>query len=328
MAEETDDPREVPWHPRFAPQLVGHEKTRLEFRAAFASGRPHHAWLIHGPEGIGKATFAYAAARDVLSQTMDAKQVERWVHGRAHPDMVVLQRALNDAKPTKKLRAEIAVDDVRKFIDFFGRTATGGGWRVGLVDTADDLNAESANALLKLVEEPPSKTLILLISNQPGQLLRTLRSRCRRLSLTALTEQQSQAVLKALPLEPAPDSKLLIEADAIAQGRPGFALQILNSEGAKAFHKFTATKRLDAPARAVIGQHFATRASAQHDFEVFMGLLLAWIAGRAKQNSQNSLSALHSELTRQQGIVTGYNLDRRSAVMDALSQIDHALKVA
>jgi DNA polymerase III subunit delta' len=328
MVEESEDPREVPWHPRYAGQVTGHDGAIENFKTSFASGRPHHAWLIAGPMGIGKATFAYAMARHVLAQTMDAGQVERWVHGRAHPDMVVLERTLNDSKPKKKLRGEIAVDDVRRFIDFFGRTSGGGGWRVGLVDAADDLNNESGNALLKLVEEPPSKSLILLVCHAPGQLLRTLRSRCRRLPLMALSPQHTQDVLTALPIDPAPDSSRLFEAAAISGGRPGFALQIINSEGAKAFHSFSNAKRLDAPMRAAIGQHFASRAAAQQDFELFMGLLLEWLANRAKLQSGSGLPKLHSELAQQRSVVSGYNLDRRTAVMDALSQIDHALKAA
>ena len=132
----------------------------------------------------------------------------------------------------------------------------------------------------------------------------------------------------SLPLHPAPDAARLQDAAAISNGRPGFALQIINSEGAKAFHSFTAAKRLDAPMRASIGQHFASRAAAQQDFELFMGLLLEWLANRAIQQSSSHLSSLHSELARQRAIVSGYNLDRRSAVMEALAQVDQALKAA
>ncbi len=328
MSDENEDPREVAWHPRFATSLVGHDAAFDGFKSSFASGRPHHAWLISGPTGIGKATFAYAVARHVLAQTMDAQQVERWVHARAHPDLVLLERTLNDAKPKKKLRAEIAVDDVRRFIDFFGRTSGGGGWRVGLVDSADDLNAESANALLKLVEEPPSKTLILLVCHAPGKLLRTLRSRCLRLPMSALSTEQTQTVLQNLPIDPAPDEKRLLEAASISGGSPGLSLQLVSSEGAKAFHSFVTAKRLDAPLRSSIGQHFASRALAVQDFEIFMGLLLDWVAQRANSQGINSLSVLHAELAKQQAVVSGYNLDRRTAVMDALAQLDHALKAA
>ncbi len=325
--EEQEDPREVPWHPRFAPAIVGHDAAALDFITSFNSGRPHHAWLIAGPSGIGKASFAYDLARFVLSQNQNEDQVLRWVHARAHPDLTVLERSLNDAKP-RKLKAEISVDDSRKFIDFFARTSGNGGWRVGIVDAADDLNTESANALLKLVEEPPSKTLILLVCHAPGKLLRTLRSRCRKMPLEALSEQQASDVLRQLPLNPLPDAAALQTAISICGGRPGFALQLMGSEGAKAFQAFVSAKRLDAATRNTIGQHFATRALAQQDFDVFMGLFLEWLAERAHSSANPSLAALYSDLGKQQNIVGGYNLDRRTAVMDMLMQVDQALKAA
>lgn len=141
MAEDQDDPREVAWHPRFAPDVVGQDVATAAFTASFASGRPHHAWLMTGSQGIGKASLAYKLARYVLSHGMKTDQVDRWVHSRAHPDLAVLERSLNDSKP-RKLKTEISVDDVRRFIDFFSRTSGSGGWRVGLVDAADDLNSQ------------------------------------------------------------------------------------------------------------------------------------------------------------------------------------------
>jgi DNA polymerase III subunit delta' len=327
MADDLVDPREVAWHPRLADHVVGHEAVQATFLKSFESGRPHHAWLMMGPKGIGKATLAYAFARHVLAQSMPVEQVRRWVQGRAHPDLAVLERSFNDAKP-RKLRAETSVDDVRKFIDFFSRTSSGGGWRVGLVDAADDLNAESANALLKLVEEPPSKTLILLVSHAPGKLLRTLRSRCRKLPVTSLSEQQCLEVLTALNLEPNVPRAALTEATSICGGSPGLALQLLHSEGAKAFQAFLAAKRLDAPLRQNLGQYFSNRAAAQQDFEVFMDLLLEWLSRKAKQNTSATLAKLCEDLALQQAIVSGYNLDRRVAVMDALANVDLALKAA
>jgi DNA polymerase III subunit delta' len=327
LAEENEDPREVPWHPRFAAQALGHDQAFQSFRSAFDSGKPHHAWLITGAEGIGKATLAYAMARHVLSQSMKPEQVLRWVHARAHPDLVVLERTLNDSKP-KKLRAEISVDDVRSFIDFFSRTSGSGGWRVGLVDSADDLNAESSNALLKLVEEPPTKSLILLVCHTPGRLIRTLRSRCRKLPLSPLDQTLTSEILQSLPLETAVPAERLEGLVTVSGGSPGLALQLMNSEGAKAFQAFSTVKRLDAATRNSIGSHFATRANAVQDYEVFMGLLMGWAAERSRSAASFPLAQLHADLGKQQAIVSGYNLDRRTAVMDALTHVDHALKGA
>jgi DNA polymerase III subunit delta' len=327
MADDLEDPREVPWHPRFASQIVGHDAAYTGFKALVDAGRPHHAWLIGGQKGIGKASLAYAMARYVLAQSMDDAQVDRWVRARAHPDLAVLERSFNDAKP-RKLRAEISVDDVRRFIDFFARTSSGGGWRVGLVDAADDLSSESANALLKLVEEPPSKTIILLVCHTPGKVLRTLRSRCRRLPLTRLTDAETVHVLNALPLEPLVSPQALSQAANISGGSPGLALQLMQSEGAKAFQTFLAAKRLDAVSRQMVAQHFSMRAAAQYDFEVFCDLLLEWLADKAKTNGSKALATLHADLSKQKAIVSGYNLDRRVAVMDTLAQVDLALKAA
>jgi DNA polymerase-3 subunit delta' len=326
-SDENEDPREVAWHPRFAAEVIGHGDATLLFKAAFDSGRPHHAWLLIGQQGIGKATLAYSLARYVLGKTMAPEQVKRWVQARAHPDLVVLERTLNDSKP-KKLKSEISVDNARAFIDFFGRTSGGGGWRVGLVDAADDLNNESANALLKLVEEPPVKCLILLVCHSPGRLLRTLRSRCRKLPLAGLTALETTEVLKAMPLEPKPSAEVIHNTVAIANGRPGFALQLMNSEGAKAFQAFVQAKRLDAASRQKVIAHFASRLTVNDDFAVFTTLLQEWLGGEAKRSLSSELAALHSDLAKQLSIVAGYNLDRRTAVMDVLVRVDHALKVA
>jgi DNA polymerase III subunit delta' len=327
MAEESDEPREVPWHPRFAPSVLGHAEAVADFEAAFASGRPHHAWLISGPMGIGKATLAYHLATKVFSQNGNSTQAQRWVHARAHPDLALLERSLTDTKP-KRLKAEISVENARGFIEFFSRTSSGTGWRVGLVDAADDLNTESANALLKLVEEPPSKCLILLVCHTPGRLLRTLRSRCRRLALKPMPESDLRNVLANLQLEKPLTPENIHAVSAIANGSPGRALQLLNSEGAKAFQKFVGAKRLDAPMRAAVGQHFSTRAAAQQDFEIFMDLLLDWTARRASGEQRTALAKVHASLSGQRSIVEGYNLDRSVAVSDALVQLDHALKEA
>jgi hypothetical protein len=198
MAEDLEDPREVPWHPRFAPSVVGHDAEIARFHDAIASGRPDHAWLISGPRGVGKATLAYKLAEHVLSLA-NATQTPRWIAARSHPDLFVLERGFNDSKP-RRLRQEIVVDDARRMSEFFARTSGSGGWRVAIVDCADELNTEAANALLKLVEEPPDKALILLLSHRPGRLLRTLRSRCRRLPLAALDQTSVLSVLTRLPL--------------------------------------------------------------------------------------------------------------------------------
>jgi DNA polymerase-3 subunit delta' len=187
--------------PRQTAVLFGHAAAEREFLDAYRSGRIPHAWLIGGERGIGKATLAYRMARFVLalpdpldrlvggatSLALDpAHPAARRVAGNAHSDLLVLERTEGDSG---KLRTVITVDQVRRLISFFGSTAGEGGWRVCIVDSADELKfPEGSNALLKMLEEPPARALFLLVSHAPGRLLPTIRSRCRRLSLKPLAK--------------------------------------------------------------------------------------------------------------------------------------------
>ena len=330
MAEELEDPREVPWHPRLAPVLQGQEEAWSHFIAAFASGKPHHAWLLTGNRGIGKATLAYKIAEHVLSQSNPA-QTARWIASRAHPDLFVLERSFNDAKP-RRLRQEIAVADARQMSEFFARTSASGGWRVAIVDSADELNTEAANALLKLIEEPPSKALILLVSHRPGRLLRTLRSRCRRLAVAPLPTATTVEVLQALPLADKPGLEAQRTAATLSAGSPGRALELLNSAGAKAFDAFLKLKSLSGGAKFSVANNFSQRQAAVADFETFTDLLLNWLAQEAVREAESArssgLALAHQQIATARGVVAGYNLDRRVAVLNALSAIEDALKAA
>ena len=323
MAEENEDPREVPWHPRFAKDVVGHDAAKAHFIKAFSSGKPHHAWLLHGPKGIGKATLAYNVAVKVLG---DTQQTRHWVESRAHPDLFVLERQLNDSKP-RKLKAEIAVDDTRKLSDFFSRTASGE-WRVAIIDAADDLSIESANAILKLVEEPPAKALILLVSHQPGTLLRTLKSRCLRVPLAALADVQTDNIINDLALEEKVQTEELSRAITQSKGSPGWALTLLHSVGAKAFAIFAEAGRLTPGNIASISAKLGGRGVAGDEFGTFTALLLNWVSERAKLQASRSLAEAHATISTNARIAEGFNLDRRQAVAAQLTLINDALKAS
>ena len=175
--------------------LFGHAEAEQALLEAYRCGRIPHAWLIGGESGIGKATLAYRMARFVLAHPDPAvpavqkatslavpadHPVARRVAGQAHSDLLVLERVVNEK--TGKLFTVIRVDDVRRSVPFFGSTAGEGGWRVAIVDSVDELNKESENALLKVLEEPPPRALLLLVSHAPGRVLPTIRSRCRALA--------------------------------------------------------------------------------------------------------------------------------------------------
>ena len=198
-------------HPRHVYSLIGHERAEAEMLSAYREGRLAHAWLIGGREGIGKATLAWAFARFVLANpdpTAKAVREARNLHvepshsaarllaGLAHPDFALIRREWQGA--AKRLASEISVEAVRQGLQVFQLSAAFGGWRIAIVDCAEDLNRSSANALLKLVEEPPQRSLILIVSHRPGQVLPTIRSRCRRLRLDPLEEHEIIKAVTAL----------------------------------------------------------------------------------------------------------------------------------
>src|SRR5579864_7094987 len=197
-------------HPRETAVLFGNAEAERTLLEAYKGGRIPHAWLIGGPPGIGKATLAYRLARFALANP-DPKSpavqqatslavtadhpVARRLAAQAQTDFFILERVINDQ--TGKLFTVIRVEDVRKAVRFFATTAGEGGWRIAIVDTADDLERPSANALLKVMEEPPPRALLLLVSQAPGWLLPTIRSRCRRLDLRPLSAENVTRAIAA-----------------------------------------------------------------------------------------------------------------------------------
>ena len=215
------------WPPPWRSQrLLGHETAEKTMLAAHQSGRLHHAWLLAGPRGIGKATLAWRFARFLLSGQAGASLFggepdsldvpadapgRSLVDARSHPDLFHLRRTLNP--DTGRMRAEIAVDDVRELGAFMHMTPAMGKWRVAIVDAADEMNRNSANAVLKILEEPPPNAVLLMVAHAPGRLLPTIRSRCRRLALQPLAED----IVVRLLGDYAPD------AEGRGEGGPGAA---------------------------------------------------------------------------------------------------------
>ena len=305
-----------------AKEIIGQSDAQAQFEQAFTSGKLHHAWLITGPRGIGKASLAYKFASLVLGQKNPA-QTERWIAARAHPDLFVLERHLGDTKP-RKLKAEISVENARGFSEFFSHTSSSG-WRVGIVDAADDLSSESANALLKLVEEPPSNCLLLLVCHHPGRLLRTLKSRCTRLPLKPLSEPDVLRVLSNLPLEKLPQVAALTLAAKLSSGSPGRALQLLSSDGATAFDTFLKTTKWTSSAIVSLGNKFAGRGATVDDFNLFADLFLDWVGQQATNKAHLKLAETHAKIAENIRLTNAFNLDRRQAVIAAIGLVNDAL---
>jgi DNA polymerase III subunit delta' len=225
-------------HPRETVRLSGQEAGLAIVSRALRGRRPPQAWLICGPPGIGKATLAYRIARYLLAfGATDQGPADLSVPGKdpaavqvaagSHPGLLVLKRGLNPE--TGKLMSVLSVDEMRRLAGFFGMTSGAGGWRVVIVDTADDMNENAANALLKFLEEPPSRAMLLLLSNTPGRLLPTIRSRCQRLTLRPLSEADMEAELaRLLPEASAGERAALAQ---LAGGSPGAALRLAGGEG-------------------------------------------------------------------------------------------------
>ncbi|NOT42675.1 MAG: DNA polymerase III subunit delta', partial [Alphaproteobacteria bacterium] len=222
--------------PRERFELYGHEAAAETLATAARSGRLPHAWILAGPKGVGKSTLAWRFARALLAHgasncpddlaVPQSNPVARQVAALAHPDLVVIRRPWDHDK--KRFKTELPVDEVRRLHGFFSRHASEGGARIAIIDTADDMNRASQNALLKILEEPPSNSILLLVSHAPGGLLPTTRSRCRLLTLRKLNDRSMQEAVAALA--PSIDQKAQALLSALAGGAPGRALELAESD--------------------------------------------------------------------------------------------------
>ena len=284
-------PAAAPLPPAANPALYGHAAAEAILAGALAGGRLHHAWLLSGPSGVGKATLAYRFARRLLAMrdpavaatpglfVDPAHPVFRRIAAGAHADLRTLARG-TDPK-TKRPRSEIVVDDVRAAASFLRLTPGEGGWRVLVVDRVDEMNRNAANALLKLLEEPPARAVLLLVCDAPGRVLPTLRSRCRRLALAPLDDAAMAAALRMLL--PDMDERARAALPAIAGGAPGRALLLAQEEGLRLAGLVDRT--MAALPRAAPAEAYAVADSlgrGEQAFELFVDLLRARLATLAR----------------------------------------------
>jgi DNA polymerase-3 subunit delta' len=349
-------------HPRATERLYGHEAAERQLRDAFASGRMHHGWLITGAEGIGKATLAYRFARHVLADPAERSadsldvalgtRTARQVLALSHPGLLVVRRAW-DPK-TKRFPAAIPVDEVRRLKAFLGRTSDEDAWRVVIVDRAEELNVSAANALLKSLEEPPPRTVFLLVSSAPGRLLVTIRSRVRTLALAPLGDDAlRRAVTQAFAASgdevegaaPAPS-----DWERLARLAGGSVRRLLSLHAAKgvALHDrisaiLSGLPTVDWGAVHALGDELGSPAAEQRYelfFELLMGAIARLVEAEARGDGPPGEVALAHRLIGPARLATwaglwervaadkaetaALNLDRKALILDVVSRLEAA----
>jgi len=336
-------------HPRETLALFGQREAEQELFDAYRRNRLAQAWIIGGPEGVGKATLAWRFARFLLAhpdpkspavQTAESLAVApdhiaaRRVATMALADISLLRREWNEK--TKKHFTEIRVDDVRDITRSFHQASGTGGWRVAIIDCADDLNRSAANALLKLIEEPPERSLFLLVAHQPGRVLPTIRSRCRKLMLGALTQDETVAAVGAVG---APWSDRPAEDIAAAAARAeGSVRETLRLLGGDAMSFDTSVTRLfhSLPRIDWVGVHFLADKLTGRDneaaYETFMRALERHLDSRVRALSQGGAAPARligyarawdeiRDLARETEV---FNFDKRAMVMGIFERLAKA----
>jgi DNA polymerase-3 subunit delta' len=330
--------------PRETTVLFGHAEAERALLDAYKSGRIPHAWLIGGEPGIGKATLAYRLARFVLahpeprlpavqkatSLAVDAVHpVARRIAAQAQGDLLMLERVINEQ--TSKLYTVIRIEDVRKAVPFFGSTAGEGGWRIAIVDAVDDLQREGANALLKVLEEPPRRTLLLLISHAPGRELPTIRSRCRRLLLRPLDEADVANAVTAATGRDA-DEPEVIAAVAAAEGSVARAIGLLDGAALALRQRvLDLIAQLPEPdLRALHALGDALGGNEPKTLAAFMDLINGWLSARlsaaAPARTMARTAEVWEKVNRAARDVETYNLERKPLVLSVFAQLAEAAR--
>ena len=344
MSARQVEPQIAVRHPRETPELYGHVEAERALLDAYRSGRIPHAWLLGGPQGIGKATLAYRMARFVLAHpdpyaravqdadTLDVDpghSVARHISSGAHGGLLTLERTVNDKGV---MRQFIVVDQTRETVPFFGSTAAIDGWRVCVVDSIDEVNANGANALLKILEEPPKNSLFFLVSHSPARLLPTILSRCRKLPMRPIaSDDVVQAIIHASDREA--DDPALIEAAQLSEGSVSRALALLGGDALKLQQRTTALldtlPRVDP--RQLHALSDAMGLSDRASLAAFVDSIDRWVGAQLRGADANAnlarlarLAEVWDKISRAARDTESYNLERKPLVFSVFGLLAEA----
>lgn len=335
--------------PKDNPYLAGHEDMEKMFLDAWKNNSLHQSWLVSGAKGIGKATFCYRIARFLLNA--DEKQRQNYtslevspeslafkqISNGSHPDFKLLERGYLKTERQKIVKAikdgnymtdedlselkkssVITVDDVRTVNEFLSKKSADGCWRVVLIDSVDEMNTSSANAVLKILEEPPHKTLMLLVSHNPARLLPTIRSRCAKVELKPLKDNIVASLLRRY--RPQTSEDMVKKTTAIAGGSIGKAIAYIDGGAVQYYEKIYAL--------ATAGKNFKTAemlkfcdeaAATEENYGLFKELVLKFLSEQARSLNKVEESAKAFDKAVRTFLETeSLNLDKRQAVMNIM----------
>jgi DNA polymerase-3 subunit delta' len=323
--------------PASNPHLFGHDAAEAFLARSYKSGKAHHAVLIEGPEGIGKATLAFRFASHVLTHPNPAdapdhisdpdlgSSVSRQIASGASHNLLHLARPVDDK--TGKVKSAITVDEVRRAGHFFSQTSGTGNWRIVIIDPADDLNRNAANAILKILEEPPKNAMFLVLSHAPGKLLPTIRSRCQPLRLSPLGDDDLNRALSALgtPLDGGKTAETVLSS---AKGSVSQALKLMNYGGMDIITAFDDVMAADGPAARKAMHRLADVLSGKESdvvFSFFLDHLADHLVERARSAalsgdlvSADRHAKLVSDIGEKITVSQAYNLDRKQTLLSIL----------
>ncbi len=322
-------------------ELLGHTTELQTLADNYRAGRLHHAWLISGPRGIGKATFAFHMARYILSNPDQASATEsvasnlwpetvvRQVSQASQPDLLHLTRPWDDK--TKKFKTQLSINEIRKTQSFYGMTAGSNGWRITIVDAADDMNANAANALLKVLEEPPKRSIFFVLTHSAGSLLPTIRSRCQSLSLTPLSDEVVSEKLISFDLGvPKPE---LEEISKLAEGSVRRAVVLAQGDVLSEYRQFLKLMENGAKGAASdwVNVHqiseSVSRRGREDAYSLFIDLVISWIGKQVRLQTESPPHVLAGwtevwdKANQSIKLAEAFNLDKKQVILSLFGSL-------